>query len=118
MLFDAGVVSLCNLVNTAPAGRMPAERLVKVSEAYFGERTVGYGRYYAAQGVNEHVDLLIRSWRMPEARIGMYAVLSQSDNDGQYRITLVQHTIDENGLKVTDLTLRRMERNYELAGQT
>ena len=32
----------------------------------------------------------------------------------QYRIDNVQHLLDEDGLKVTDLTLYRMEQNYDL----
>ena len=67
-----------------------------------------------AQGVNERVDMLIRIWRTTEAHIGMYAVLSHSENDGQYRITNVQQMLDEDGLKVTDLTLQRMDDLYEI----
>lgn len=117
MLYDAGLVTLCRLENVAAAGRMPVEQLVPVDAAYFGERTVGYRRFYAAQGVNERVDLLIRSHRMPAARIGMYAVLSQSENDGQYRIGFAQPVLDDHNLKATDLTLTRLEQNYELAAK-
>lgn len=117
MLLDAGVCEICSLTNVQAPGRMPVEKLVKVAESYFGERTVGYGRFYAAQGVNERVDLLIRVLRMPEARVGMYAVLSQSENDGQFRIEFVQHVLNEDGLKATDLTLTRLEQNYDLAAE-
>lgn len=44
----------------------------------------------------------------------MYAVLSQSENNGQYRITNVQQMLDEDELKVTDLTLQRMDELYEI----
>lgn len=96
---------------------MPVQELVSVFSAYFGERTVGYNRYYAAQGVNQDISLLIRIWRCP-VRIGQYAVLTMSENDGQYRITNVQHLLDDDGLKVTDLTLSALEENYDVATET
>ena len=115
MIFDSGLVTVCTLQNTAEPGSMPQETLIPVLSAYYGERTVGYGRFYQAQGVNEQVDMLIRIWRTTAARIGMYAVLSQSENDGQYRITNVQQMLDEDGLKVTDLSLQRMDDLYEVS---
>ena len=114
-MFDAGIVTVCDLVNTADAGAMPVMVLAPVVHAMFGERMVGYNRYYAAQGVNQQVDLLIRVWRCPDCKIGMYAVLTHSENDGQYRITNVQHLLDDDGLKVTDITLSRLEQNYDIA---
>jgi len=111
---DAGVVTVCQLTNTAQAGAMPVEELTAVATAYFEERTVGYNRYFTALGVNERVDMMIRVVRMPEARAGMYAVLSQSENDGQYRIAQVQNLLDDDGLKVTDLSLTRLDTFYNL----
>lgn len=115
MIFDAGMITVCTLQNTAAPGSMPSETLIPVFSEYFGERTVGYNRFYQAQGVNEQVDMLVRIWRNTAARIGMYAVLSSSENDGQYRITNVQQMLDEDGLKVTDLTLQRMDQLYEVS---
>ena len=114
---DSGKATFCTLTNAAQAGYMPAMRLVVSSESYFEERTVGINRYYAAQGVNEQIDLLIRIWRDTSVRIGMYAVLSMSENDGQYRITNVQHLLDDDGLKVTDVTLSRLDNLYDLTYQ-
>lgn len=113
MLLDDGVVYLCNLTNTAPNGRKPVFKLTKVKKYWFGERTVGYSRYYEAKGVNEQVDMLIRIPHDRHARIGMYAVLG---NEEQFHITNVQQIIDDdNGLRYTDLTLSRIEEFYELA---
>lgn len=114
MLYDAGLLHLCALDNTAPAGDMPRERLRELDVLKFGELTVGMSRFYAAQGVNQRVDLMTRTWRCPAAQGGMYAVLSDSDYNGQYRISQVQHRLDDDGLKVTDFTLTRLERNYEV----
>lgn len=114
MLFDAGTVKICKLENKAESGQMPKETLVQVSEYLFGERTVGYGRQYAAKGVNEQVDMLIRIWQDRTIRIGMYALIDEE----QYRLDNVQHLLDDDGLRVTDLTLQRMEDLYDVSGES
>ena len=91
---------------------MAKERLVPLSIHYYGERTVGYGRQYAAKGVCQQVDLLAEIWEDRSARVGMYAV---TDAGEQYRIDNVQHKTDEDGLRVTWLTLRRLDELYDIA---
>ena len=122
---DAGVVTICRLVNTSGSGDMPKDVLEPLKDDndeiltwQFEERTIGYGRQYNAKSVMERVDMLIRIWRCP-VRIGMYAVLTdyegQENPEGdQYRIDNVQNMVDRDGLKVTDLTLYRMEELYEV----
>lgn len=117
-MFDAGKVSICELKNTTAPGRMPVEILAPVASAFFEDRVVGYNRYYAALGANQEITMIIRVWRCSAVRIGMYAVLSMSENDGQYRITNVQHLLDDDGLKVTDITLTALEENYDVAAET
>ena len=114
MLLDSGILELYKLVNTASNGNMPNEQLVYVDSAYYGERTVGYNRQYAAKAVNESVDKLIRIWRNESISAGMYVLL---EDGNQYQIDMVQHLLDDDGLKVTDLTLSRLEKNYELSIQ-
>lgn len=110
MTFDDGIVSLYNLTNTAAAGDMPSERLTLHAQAFFGERVVGYGRQYSAKSVNEQIDMLIRIWEDRGLHAGMYAVIGPD----QFRIDNVQHLLDDDGLRVTDLTLRRLEENYDI----
>lgn len=112
MILDSGLLTICTLQNLAAPGEMPKEQLVPLRQCYYGERTVGYGRQYAARGVNEQVDILARIWQDREARAGMYSVL---DNGEQYRITNAQQLLDEDGLRVTDLSLERMDDLYDIA---
>lgn len=113
MLYDDGFLRLCALVDkSAPNASMPKEQLIEKSRAFFGVRTVGYGRHYAAMGANQRIDLLVRSWYMPDAEAGMYVVL---ESGNQYRIDNVQHIVDNDGLRVTDLTLQKMEALYDIA---
>lgn len=124
-MMDAGIVTICSLQDVAEHGNMPKPKLVPLTHDdeplswQFEERTVGMNRQYQAKGVSERVDMLIRIWRAP-VRIGMYAVLTdyegQEDPEGdQYRIDNVQQQLDDNGLKVTDLTLYRLEEQYAVS---
>lgn len=113
MLLDAGTLTLCTLQNTAHPGAMPQEHLIPGETCFYGERTVGYNRQYAAMGVNERIDMIARIWQNRAARAGMYALL---DNGEQYRITFAQQLLDDDGLRVTDLTMERLETLYDVAG--
>ena len=114
MLLDSGQLTLCTAKDVSKPGAMPVYQLITGNVHLYGERTIGYGRQYAAMGVNEQVDLLARIWQDRSARIGMYALIGEE----QYRINNVQHLTDEEGLKVTDLTLRRLDDLYDIAAET
>ena len=112
MLLDSGVLKVCALENTAPPGSMPAERLEPKSEHWYGERTVGYGRYFTAGQANERVDMLVRVWEDRSITTADYCLL---EDGTQYRIVQVQQLLDEDELRVTDLSLERLGENYDLA---
>lgn len=119
-MMDAGFITVCQLQDYQEPGDMPKQILVPLDLFQFEERVVGYNRQYAAKGANEQVDMLVRIWRHP-VRIGMYAVLSDYEGQeceagDQYQIQNVQNLLDDDGLKVTDLTLRRVDKLYEVAG--
>lgn len=119
-MMDDGIIKICDLTNLAPDGNMPRNQLTVLDEMYFESRTVGYNRQYAAKGANEQVDMLVRVWRNNTVHIGMFAVLTNyegqvNESGDQYRIDNVQHLLDDDGLKVTDLTLSRMDELYEIA---
>lgn len=111
MQLDSGTLFICELQNVAKNGFKPKYELVKIRKNWFGERTVGYNRQYLAKGVNEQVDMLVRIHYDSNCRIGMYAVLG---NGEQFIIDNVQQILDENNLRYTDITLRRLEKNYDL----
>lgn len=110
MTFDDGVVTIYALEEVGEPGDMPKEQLVVKCEHDFGERTVGYGRQYAAKGVSEQVDMLVRFWQDRSIYIGDYAGIEAE----QFRIDNVQHLKDDDGLPVTDLSLRRLDKLYEI----
>lgn len=119
-LMDDGTVEFFNLTNGAEAGAMPDERLASAGPAQgFSEVTFGVTRQYLAKGVDEQVDMVIQIW--PEAvrpKIGQIAVLTdyeyQEDDDGdQFRIDDARK-MQEDGLDFFQLTLRRLEDNYDV----
>lgn len=111
MMLDSGLLTVCRLENKALPGAMPDMKLIEQSKHYYGERTVGYNRLYAARGANEQIDLLVRIWQNRFVRAGMYVV---TEDDVQYRIDTVQQLFDEDGLAVSDLSLSRLETYYEV----
>lgn len=109
---DDGIVYLAELENVADPGNKPAYSLHKVSRQWYEDRAVGFRRQYAAKGVSEQVDMLIRVTHNTRARIGLYAILG---NGEQFRITNVTNgRDDETGLRYTELTLMRLDQNYEI----
>ena len=111
MILDSGILTICKVTTEGENGTMPKEHLQQLHSCFYGERTVGFGRYYAAKGADEQIDLLVRIWEDRSERAGMYAVL---ENGEQNRVDLVQHLLDEDGLRVTDLTLIRREELYDV----
>ena len=112
MILDAGVVSVSTITDTPAApGLMPKRRKVIKYKSFFGDRTVGYGRAYAAKGVSQQVDRLIRVEYHPETQIGWIATI----DNAQYRIDLVQPIRDDStGLLYTDLTLSRLDGDHDV----
>lgn len=120
-MLDSGKVTFCDLVDVSGAGDMPRGVLRPVYPCMFENRIVGVNRRYAAMGVNQEISALIRIWRPPlrEDRsqmvdIGMYAVLEESEIDGQYRVDVVQPLVNFDGIAITEITLSRLENNYDV----
>ena len=111
-MMDSGTCRIYTVTDAAGNGEMPNPTLHEYGdyEWAFEDRMISYSRQYAAMGVDQQIDRIIRIWRTP-VRIGDVVVI-----DGeQYRIDNVQPTLDDDSLQVVDLTLRRLEENYDIA---
>ena len=111
-MMDSGTCRIYTVTDAAENGEMPNPTLHEYGdyEWSFEDRMISYSRQYAAMGVDQQIDRIIRIWRTP-VRIGDVVVI-----DGeQYRIDNVQPTLDDDSLQVVDLTLRRLEENYDIA---
>ena len=113
-MMDSGTCRIYTVTDAAENGEMPAPTLHEYGdyEWSFEDRMISYSRQYAAMGVDQQIDRIIRTWRTP-VRIGDVVVIEGE----QYRIDNVQPTLDDDSLQVTDLTLRRLEENYDIAEQ-
>lgn len=109
MIFE-GFLTVYDLRNIAQQGLMPKEVLVEVCDAYFGDRTIGVTRQYAALGADRRIDRLVRIWEDNRVTTGQYVII----NGAQYRIDMLQGLHDDDGLSVMDLTLIRLEDNYDV----
>ena len=110
---DDGILTFYELANISLPGRMPVEKLVSVSNAYYGRRTVGVNRLYAAAGANRDFDVLVRCHNTPTVPgNAKYVVL---EDGKQYRIDAAQEIVD---LDAVDLTLIRLEEFYDVAAET
>lgn len=127
-MYDSGTLYICNLINQSENGDMPKEVLSKVNKFWFEKRYIGINRQYLAKGANEQVDLLVRIHGSQNINIGQYVMLG---NGEQYRITMVNQGFEQQdytrmvdkkyyktariiGLDYTELTLTKLEKNYEL----
>jgi len=111
-MMDSGTCRIYTVTDAAENGEMPAPTLHEYGdyEWAFEDRMISYSRQYAAMGVDQQIDRIIRIWRTP-VRIGDVIVIEGE----QYRIDNVQPTLDDDSLQVVDLTLRRLEENYDIA---
>ena len=109
---DSGTCRIYTVTDAAENGEMPNPTLHEYGdyEWAFEDRMISYSRQYAAMGVDQQIDRIIRIWRTP-VRIGDVVVIEGE----QYRIDNVQPTLDDDSLQVVDLTLRRLEENYDIA---
>lgn len=108
---DAGVLFICELENVQQNGLMPVQMLTKVAKYWFEMRTIGLSRQYQAKGVNEQVDLLVRIPYDNSVRIGEYVVLG---DESQYHIDNTTPIINDDGLRQTELTLSRLDKNFDV----
>ncbi len=107
MIRDKGIVILMRLPKQEGRGNMPGGREDEYYRAWYGERTVGMSRYYAAQQANTRIDLLIRILAPPDSERVMaddVAVIGEN----RYRVTQAAYLFDPDaGENVVDLSLER-----------
>lgn len=109
MILDRGILTLYRAPDTDEyTGNMASDELTEYHRAYYGERTVGMSRYYAAQQANTSVDRLVRIRRSPALDIMADDVAVLADGM-RYRVAQAQELFDEDaGWYVIDLSLERM----------
>ena len=111
MLLDRGTAEVRRESQLTPSGNMPQANKAKIFESYYGERTVGFNRYFTAMANDSRADLLIRIQRFDVSiadEISLISVLGNGEPQ-IFKVVQVQHLTDEDGPLMTDLTLERTE---------
>lgn len=112
-MFNDGILTVYRVENDAIPGKKPVETLTARGVLRYQRRTIGIQRHYAALNAGARVDLLLRVPYRPEVSAQDVAV--PVPDGRQYRITFVQ--VPEGVTPpVMDLTLERLERDYDLPG--
>lgn len=119
MLLDGGIVTIYQQKNISQSGDMPKYEWTQVLQSFYGNKTVGINRYYTAKAQNDKIDMLIEVQRIynispavnragiDRQYLGLEPV--EGDNNIYFRILQVQQVIDEDGLKMTDISLGRID---------
>lgn len=120
MTFDDGIVGVYELTQDKIPGKMPVEGLDLKELFYFGYETLGINRYYTAMQAKQQIESVISipGWNAIKANRHIAII---ADEDGvisadcdQFRIVMAQPTTDEDGLRITRLSLERIGDKYAL----
>lgn len=113
MLLDSGIATIWRLETTSQPGEMPKGTYSQeYYKSYYGEKTVGFARYWAAKAHDMQASLMIeiqRNGGINTADRCELASYMDTGVSGFYKILQVQHLNNEDGLPVTDLTLERID---------
>ena len=115
MTFDDGIVKIYEIGNIAARGKEPKEGLVAYESFFFGYDTLGINRYYTALQANQQIEAVINipGWNQINAA-NHVAVMENGD---QFRVQMVQTMLDEDGLRITKLSLERLVNRYAVSTQ-
>lgn len=115
MTFDDGILTIYSIKNGAEKGAKPIYLLAEKSKHYYGYDNIGLNRYYLALQADQEVSAVVNipQWQDISAK-----EICALDDGKQYRILMVQPTLDEDNLRITKLTLERMGENYAVQSGT
>lgn len=114
MTFDDGILTIYSVENIGEPGMMPVTGLVEKEKYYYGFDTLGINRYYTALEAQQQIECVVNvpGWSNIAA-----TDICALENGDQFRIVMRQPTADENGLRITKLSLERMNENYVIKDQ-
>ena len=114
MTFDDGILTICSVENDAKPGMMPKPMLVIKERFYYGYDTIGISRYYTALQANQRIEAVVNVPGWGDIAVTDICVL---ENGNQMRIVMRQPMQDENGLRITKLSLERVDEEYDIKAE-
>ena len=114
MILDSGIAVFFHTETAAEPGNLPGYKRTEFHRAWYGERTVGFSRFFTAKQSNVKVDLLIRILRPPPDVVFEAEDVCELPDGFTYRVIQCQHLRDEeSGEDVADISLERIGRKHE-----
>lgn len=109
MTFDDGILSIYKTVDVSDPGMKPEIQLELKDQYYFGYDNIGITRYYTAMQANQQIAAVVNIPDWGDISTLDICVL---EDGKQYKIAMRQPTTDENGLRITKLSLERIGEEY------
>lgn len=109
MTFDDGILKIYDIRNISEFGMKPVVGLRYRSSHCFGYETVSITRYYTAMQSNNQISDVVHIWQDREITAKNICVM---EDGSQYRCQFVQHMENEDGLRITKITLERLNEEY------
>ncbi len=108
MTFDDGIIKIYTVGNIAEPGAKPVKGLVFSESFYFGYDTLGINRYYTALQAHQQIEAVVNIPGFNQIPVEAVAEI----DDKQFTVQMVQQMTDEDGLRITRLSLERLGENY------
>lgn len=105
MTFDDGILKVYSVQNTAEKGDMQKFEYNYLNSYYFAYSTVGITRHYTAKANNELIENVVKIYQDRSIKIDD---VIEIDNNF-YKVVLIQHTVDEDNIKISVISLSRYE---------
>lgn len=106
MTFDDGILTVYTMQDVAENGGKPNYKPVYKASYYFCFDILGFSRYYTALQAKTQLSDVVN---VPEwVDIAVSDTVRLEKGGVEYRIAQVQKMYDENGLKITKLSLERV----------
>ena len=114
MILDTGYAVFYHTETAAEPGNLPGYREKEFHRAWYGERTVGFSRFFTAKQSNVRVDRLIRIHRPPPDVVFEAEDVCRLPDGFTYRVVQCQFLRDrESGEDAADISLERIGRKHE-----
>lgn len=112
MTYDDGILEVYRTTNIAENGAMPIEELALLHSHYFRYQRLGVTRYYTAQMAHKEIEFLVAIpdwWDVVVSDLIRIKDGVTAHEETTYRVQMVQPGTDEDGLRMTEITLERVK---------
>lgn len=108
--YNDGLAKIYSVIDVAPPGLKPVEKLHLKGVLRYEEQRLGIQRYYSGQQNQVEIERVVR---VPKARTISSQDVAITEDGHQYRIDMVQK-VDGVWPPSLDLTLARVDQDYEV----